>query len=1531
MTRIARILLAGIAAVLVLLFAALVVLNGTYYGRERVRRYALDALRNMVHGEVVIGRIDGNLLDYFDLVDVSITDEDEQPFLVADRIRARLALAPLLARRLVITSIELFNPTVTLSKDPGAEWNYKRIFASGDTVQKEIKLGFGSWIDLHGITVHNGTLFVHQPFPTDEPLRKAVRDSIMAAAMAGDTRFRVERDESGLRQTMEFHEINARIPRLVAADPDSTAVSFRVRQLSMLAGVLQAPDVLVREFSGDVRVTDDSVAVGDANLRLRDSRIGGGLVYNISNGDVDLDLKSDTLAFADVRVLYPPLPAQGGGRLELRAYIRDTGISQYDVRNARLAVGESRVSGQLGMAVGTHVLEFRDTDVRFTRLTTQLVERLVPGLSLRVPGAFTGVAKLDGPSEAVHADVNGSFDPARHPPFNVTVRGVVGSGSPTIARNLRVNLEKVPVSLVREFVKDFPLDGTVNAFAVVSGSTANKFTGHATLTHNDRGATSMIVADGSVAPNDSMRMQVDLRFAPVSLEVLEAFVPGVDWRGNVTGLGDLRGTLGDLRAELALELPVGTVDVDGTFNLAAEVPSYTTVVEIHDLDTRALAPSLPLTSLNGIATVVGRGTDPKTMDARLTMHLLEVMIDSAKVVEAVAVATARNAQLTVDTMRLRTPFGAATANGTLGLVEGNEGTLTYAVDVNTLSGLRRWIATHDSSVVALRPLAQARAAAHAARADSIRSGLLTDSVNIAALATRRVGQTGAGQPPVVLPADTLGRDSIGGAVSVRGTIKGSTQKFTAAGKAAISQVIWNGNEIGRGTADFTWADVRTPDVLLSAEIGVDSVRAAGFAFDSTHVKATYRSGNGDLSLSIFPGDTAAYRLRATYALSTEQKEVRLQDVNLRFDSTAWASTRPSTIRWRGGGLAVDSLELRSGEGKGSARIYVSGEIPDDDPGRMVVRVDSLRVAPWLTLLQSNLPVDGIATVSADVEGTRRAPRIRGSVALERPLYKATPFPEVHSDFNYADRKLQFAGSLRRAAADRAQLAQLRGELPVDLSFGDSVEKRTLDGPISIDIEGDSIPLGPIAEFVDAFSAFNGHAKGRIGVRGTWNDPHLEGAIDVNIARLGLRATGATFTNTVGRVHMADDRLVIDTLVAHSSGTVRATGSIVLEKLDRPVLDLNVIADKARVMDNQHGQLVMSSRLALKGPLDTMAISGSTVVNHGLIRIPDPEEWHLINTGDPVVFSVADTALQRQLQILPPSPFLKNAAVNVRLKVDRGTWARSREANVEVYGDLLLERSVGDEEMSVKGALFSDYGDYELYGRRFRISRGAVRFTGPPTNPVLQLVAIHEVRQAGRAPFDIQVTIGGTLDQPNISLESQAQPTLTQSDLISFLAFGQSTTSLLQFDGSGFEGGGASGSSMAGNVAVLATRQLAGVALGALFAQLEADLAEQTAADVLNIRPADLPPGLSLSGVRAVALGTQIEIGKYLDHNTFAVGTFRPTFTLPGLMVEHRFGSQLKARTSLEPRYLPQVPSLTNGLQPKIQQVFGVLLFWTRTW
>ena len=180
-----------------------------------------------------------------------------------------------------------------------------------------------------------------------------------------------------------------------------------------------------------------------------------------------------------------------------------------------------------------------------------------------------------------------------------------------------------------------------------------------------------------------------------------------------------------------------------------------------------------------------------------------------------------------------------------------------------------------------------------------------------------------------------------------------------------------------------------------------------------------------------------------------------------------------------------------------------------DPGRLEVRVDSLRVAPWMTLLQATVPVDGRRRAWRRTDGRHEiVADIRGSVVLQRASYRNTPFPEFRSEFTYADRRLRFQGDLRRNGGGGAQIATLNGELPgrpFTRRFGRRSECST--GQSRSISRATAFRSRPLAEFVEAFSSVSGEARGKIGIRGTWTEPRLEGAMAVDIPALdcGSRA------------------------------------------------------------------------------------------------------------------------------------------------------------------------------------------------------------------------------------------------------------------------------------------------------------------------------------------------------------------------------------------------------------------------------------------
>src|SRR5690606_14837104 len=279
--------------------------------------------------------------------------------------------------------------------------------------------------------------------------------------------------------------------------------------------------------------------------------------------------------------------------------------------------------------------------------------------------------------------------------------------------------------------------------------------------------------------------------------------------------------------------------------------------------------------------------------------------------------------------------------------------------------------------------------------------------------------------------------------------------------------------------------------------------------------------------------------------------------------------------------------------------------------------------------------------------------------------------------------------------------------------------------------------------------------------------------------------------------------------------------------------------------------------------------------------------------DPAVAEVADTAAPSTRELLPArNPVLDNLRVNVNVTVARDTWVRNTDANVEVYTPadegalrVVLDQAAGS--LSLQGRLNMDRGEYTAFGRRFVLTRGGVTFQGGDViDPLLHIIARHPVQLPSREAIDINVHVGGSLSAPTLSLDSDAQPPISQTDLLSYLAFGRSSTSLFQQQASSLSGQSSGSGDLAGGVASLATRQLAGVAVDAVVDEFESGAARELGADVFRITPADLPAELSFGGFETVLLGTEVEVGKYFARRWFVAGQARPTFVRPGARLEY---------------------------------------------
>jgi translocation and assembly module TamB len=414
------------------------------------------------------------------------------------------------------------------------------------------------------------------------------------------------------------------------------------------------------------------------------------------------------------------------------------------------------------------------------------------------------------------------------------------------------------------------------------------------------------------------------------------------------------------------------------------------------------------------------------------------------------------------------------------------------------------------------------------------------------------------------------------------------------------------------------------------------------------------------------------------------------------------------------------------------------------------------------------------------------------------------------------------------------------------------------------------------------------------------------------------------------VRMTGDSVFVDSVTAMSGGPIRLSGTLGIGNWREPAFNLFLTATDAVVLDSKRGKIYASAGLRISGPFDNTYVSGLVTVTHGVFYIPETSGKKLVSAGDPALFAVLDTSIASQREIFPAqSSLFKNLRVDVDLVVQRNTWVRSRDANVEIFTDGPMRVSVVGDALTLVGAVDADRGEYTFLSKRFQIKRGSAIFIGSPDlNPTLQITAEYVVKQPTGAT-NIQVLIGGTLENPRLSLTSDAQPPLSQSDLLRYLAFGSSSGTLLQFNQTSLTQGG--------NLINVASARLAGVALGEALNQVEGDAARSLGVDVFNITPGDVPVLAGQSGLQQFVTGTEIEAGKYLNPRTFATVIATPgAFVLnggglkvpPGVTLSHRTSKGYRFETSYGPRYILNPPTLSGQAVSGIGQ-FGAFVI--REW
>jgi translocation and assembly module TamB len=1354
----------------VLAFATLLFVTRTETGRGQLRAIAQPFIQSKIPGgKIYIGKLGGNFLTEITVDSFAIRDANGELFASTGPMVLSFNPRDLIDNRIFIRKARIEHPYVHVVKHEDDSWNFKRIFASKDNGGPKLprdpnRRGWGDYIVVDSTWSRDGTFLLTMPWHPDADLRGAARDSSIRAHLQTPSKIFSKRSD-GYARTYTWSNAHGLIRHARINDPDSSAKWGRAFIIDTLSVDEYEPTFKFRNVSGNFQHLGDTVFIQVPHFDLPASTgSADGKVWWGSNLPTRyaIDITGDSVSLDDVNWVYPTLPRTGGGRLDLaiRNDPNDLEVIDFHLRDMDVRSTKSHLVGNMSFGTGKRVLLVRNVNLRADPVDWDLLRTLAGGpFPYDWQGQLTGTVRARGGplTNFVIDDARATFRDT-HVPGAVsrfTGRGEVDILVPKLAVFHGFNVENASVDLrTIEFLnKNFPrIGGVILGRATLDSSWLDVRFSNADVIHQDGpGEPSRFTGSGRVTYGDVMTYDVNLEAQPLSLTMLARSYPGLPFRGLMSGPIKAKGDASALDVSTSLQGALGSLSFDGRVD-ADSIGGYGArgAGSFSGVNLAAIVdkPSIPAGSFSGRYTTDVAGETAASLKGFVDLSLDPTLFDSVRVYGTRArVEFADGRAKIVDSLRIRTAAATVVARGGFGLPKGQPDSLFLHVTVDSLGGLRRYLTTADTTV---------------------------------------------------LSTVTTAVDSLSGTIDFRGSLVGTTDSFRLVGRADAKALYFN-----KDRADTAWATIDLRDLPSAAngtlEATVDSVVLGGVALDRiggslaltdpkhARFSASALSRNGPFAAAI-----------GSWSRAGSDQIVVVDSLGLTIGEDRWQLAQAARVTLDSvKGMRFDSVALRN---RDSAMVTFAANVPAVGPAFARLRATNVPLLDLGILEQFTDTVTGRLDANVDITGTKLNPEINASAKVSSVAWRQVTIDTANATGNY--RAGRFNGTAAVFRGGRSAF-EANASLPARVTLF-SVRQR--DDSLRATITAQSADL----EIVKAFaplreSAIAGSLAGRLSIGGTWKTPVVDGKLEVADGRIFVPQLGVLYNSIHASLEgfrpSADRDSLRIQITANSDGAV--PGNVIVDGFVKNLLqsgnkqEFNITVDPRNfhVMNKRSTADVYLSlpdrrlfpgdnRIRLAGTTRTPTLTGRLVVSRGAIFLADGEIARKQNVEIPV------DSITRPASALLDTLMSNLRVENVTITLGEDVRLRSAEANVKLSGSLQLQASTNRSRrinstsgvpiplFDLDGVLLTESGTYNLnlglVQREFAVLQGGtVLFDGDPNNPLLDIRAQHNVRRPGDRDLGVIVNLHGRLlPYPVIDFSSNADYTIAQSDLISYLLIGR---------------------------------------------------------------------------------------------------------------------------------------------------------------
>lgn len=1265
----------------------------------------------------------------------------------------------------------------------------------------------------------------------------------------GELREVIDTVPGGIAKVMRFDSVFGDLSRVVWESPAEVGRLIDIHTLKGRGFVWHDPMHVVG-MRGTVTLRDSIVTFDVPEARLPSSRASlvGRVIMERGLNFFDVRVDSRSFVFRDLKWLYPRLPMDGGGSGVLHIQSQRPKGILWLATNARIAAPGTRVAGSFGVVTGADSLYFTNVDLRASPLNLELVQAMLPQ-KLPIQGLLVGTVEIKGGLSSLDTkgDVtlsNAGGTSGMKWRGNIDVRHGLG------ARDIRADVRQFDLALVNAVRPDLNLRGRVTGHVEASGHVQRTVKFAADFEHILSGYTSSFQGAGTYTGGPTPGLDIDLNARPLSLAELAQYYPALErLRGEARGPIRLAGALNDLSVKADLQTLGGRAQVEGRLTRAGERPRYSGDATLYTFRLDRLIDALPEMLLNGTIAFDVSGAALADATGSISATLPEGRIKGVDFREGESALKLEHGTARFDSLSARTFWGRLAATGSIGLTAQRSGTIAFR--------------------------------------------LRTDSI---------------------APLADSGASRTAGRVRGQGTIVGSMQSFDLNANVDVTKLRLAALEGDRVSAVVKGIALGTDAGRVEVHGHADSLVAFGEQADTAAFALTYAAGRGDARIEGSSHNGYAYVADGSFEARPNGMLFTIRELRVGDRRNAWTLAQEGTVLAGDHGLTAQPIEIRRANG-GSIR--AEGRIVWHD----ATHAPELGPNSDFRLDFAGVPFAGFALVTlgtADVKGTldghvrvsgsATAPVLDSDVTLNAFQFADAALDHITGSFTYADQRLNARVD---AEKDGRRVLFADGAIPANLAFL-PVKKRKLAEPLRFLIQADSLPVSFVTALVGGFQDVHGRMDGTLHASGTTVQPRMSGSLALRNGAGAWDVTGVRYNGVEGTIRIEADRLAhVDATLKAGGGSGHVTGTMDFKRPADPGFALLGNAQNFLAAKRRDAEFTASGNVQLLGRYRQPIVKGAISVDHGALFLDELyRRYQIVELDNPLLFDVVDTSIVSLRTILArsQSPFIRNLTVqDLGVNSGREAWLRSRDLNVEVWGDLTISFLLPDtlvkgprtaQDLKLTGSLRAVRGTYQLQGpgiaRQFKLSEGTIEFPGTPgVDPNLAFNAVYRARSQRREPIDIIAVVGGTLRTPSVRLTSDEEPPISQSDLASYLFFGAPTYELSQSQSAAVS---------------QATAGLTSSGFGYLASGLQNIAQSYGLVDyvALTATEAATSPGLTVDrGIGYLFAGTQLEVGRYFGENVYVAYSQRLTSTgwkTPGVRVEWRFVQNLTGEFFAEDRF-----------------------------